>query len=177
MRTQLLLRKVHYWLAAGAALPLFIIICTGLLLQFKKQVAWIQPPEQRGSSTEPAVPFHVILDRCRGVPQAGVQDWADVRRIDVRPGRGMLKVTAVNGWEVQLDAADGRVLQVAYRRSDAIEAMHDGSWLHSAVQTWLFIPAGAALMVLWLTGLYLFLLPILRRRHRRRHPGRSTNRS
>jgi uncharacterized iron-regulated membrane protein len=155
------------------ALPLAIITCTGLLLHFKKQIAWIQPPEHRGAGGDPAVPFDVILERCRTVPQAGIQSWEDVHRIDVRPGRGMLKVTANSGWEVQLDAADGRVLQAAFRRSDVIEALHDGSWFHDAVQMWIFVPAGAGLAVLLATGLYLFLLPILRRRWRRRHPPRA----
>ncbi len=41
-------RKFHYWAAALAALPVLVILCTGLLLQLKKQSAWVQPPEQRG---------------------------------------------------------------------------------------------------------------------------------
>lgn len=168
MRTQLLLRKVHYWLAAVIALPLLVMTATGLLLHFKKQVAWIQPPEQRGTVGPPAVSFDVILERCRSAPEAGIETWDDVHRIDVRPSRGMLKVTARSGWEIQLDAADGRVLQTAYRRSDMIEALHDGSWFHELAQWWLFMPAGAALAVLWGTGMYLFLLPIVRRRRSRR---------
>ena len=44
---------------------------------------------------------------------AGVQD---IDRLDVRPGKGMLKVRCKNSWEVQIDANSGKVLQVAYRR-------------------------------------------------------------
>ena len=34
-----LLRKLHYWGSIIIALPIAVIICTGLLLQLKKQIA------------------------------------------------------------------------------------------------------------------------------------------
>ncbi len=40
-----LLRKVHYWGSIVIALPIAIVICTGIFLQLKKDVAWIQPKE------------------------------------------------------------------------------------------------------------------------------------
>jgi hypothetical protein len=76
----------------------------------------------------------------------------------------MLKVWAKNNWEVQIDIATGQVLQVAYRRSDMIEAIHDGSLFHENVKRWVFVPVGMIPLVLWLTGLYLFWLPIIVRR-------------
>ena len=104
---------------------------------------------------------------CRGVPQAQVKDWGDISRLDVRPSRGLIKVTAKNNWEIQVDAGTGQVLQAAYRRSDLIEALHDGSGFHEAAKLWVFLPAGATLLVLWLTGIYLFWLPIGVRRRKR----------
>jgi hypothetical protein len=109
-----------------------------------------------------------VLEACRGVPEAAVRTWDDVSRIDVRPSRCLVKVTAVNNWEVQIDAATGAVLQSAYRRSDVIEAIHDGSWFAGWVKTGVFLPAGVVLALLWLTGVYLFWLPIAVRRRKRR---------
>jgi uncharacterized iron-regulated membrane protein len=179
MKLHILDRKVHYWLAIGAALPVFVIICTGLLLQLKKQAAWVQPPEKRGVGTTPSVSLDGVLAVCRRVDQANIRTWEDIHRIDLRPGRGMMKVTAKNNWEIQVDAQTGEVLQVAYRRSDLLEAIHDGSWFHDWAKLGLFFPAGITLLALWLTGLYLFFLPIWARRKKRlaaaRAPGGGAN--
>lgn len=163
MRPQVLNRRIHYWLAAVSALPVLVIVASGILLHFKKNAAWIQPPERRGEGTAPSVTMDRILEASRGVPEAGVREWSDIRRVDLRPARGMLKVVSEGNWEIQIDAATGEVLQSAYRRSDLIEELHDGSWFHDAVKTWIFLPAGIALLVLWVTGLWLFLHPYLAR--------------
>ena len=165
MKLQILSRKLHYWLSAVIAIPILIVIASGLLLQTKKHNAWVQPPEQRGAGQEPAISFAAILEICRGIPEAQVASWEDIHRIDVRPSRGMIKVSATNHWEVQIDAGTGEVLQVAYRRSDLIESIHDGSWFHAKM--WLFLPSGIVLLFLWVTGVYLFFLPFLRRRRKR----------
>ena len=168
MKFNVLNRKVHYWLAIVVALPLVVIIVTGILLHLKKDLPWVQPPHQRGSSKELTISFAKILEQARSVPEAEIDSWADIDRLDVRPGHGMLKVQAKNHWEIQLDARTGEILQVAYRRSDWIESMHDGSWFHALVKQWLFLPTAIILLVLWLTGLYLFFLPIVVKRRRRR---------
>ena len=166
-KASVLSRKLHRWGAVAIAVPVAIVIGTGLLLQVKKQVPWVQPPERRGSAEVPTVSMQQLLDAARGVPQAGVRDWRDVDRVDVRPGKGIAKVTAHSRWEVQVDLATGAVLQSAYRRSDLIETLHDGSWFHDAAKLWVFLPSGIVLLVLWLTGIYLWWLPVGVRRRRR----------
>ncbi|SVB98753.1 uncharacterized protein METZ01_LOCUS251607, partial [marine metagenome] len=37
-------RKTHYWGAFVIILPISIVITTGILLQLKKEINWIQPP-------------------------------------------------------------------------------------------------------------------------------------
>jgi uncharacterized iron-regulated membrane protein len=165
-------RQVHYWLSLGVALPLGLVIASGLLLQLKKQIPWVQPTEQRGSGA-PAGTMAALLDTLRARPDVGVASWDDVDRVDVRPGKGLVKVTTTDRLEVQLDAATGRVLQVAVRRSDLIESLHDGSFFGDVAKLGVFLPAGALLLVLWFTGLILFVQPFWRRRKPRRtvpHP-------
>lgn len=166
MRLNLLVRKLHSWGAILAALPVIVIIGSGILLQLKKQVTWVQPPEQRGIDTLPAVSFDHLLAATATVPEAGVRGWPDVRRIDVRPDRGIAKVWTRTGWEVQVDLRTARVLQSAYRRSDLIEAIHDGSWFHDHVKLWIWLPSAVVLLGLWITGIYLFWLPIVVRARR-----------
>ena len=87
----------------------------------------------------------------------------------------MLKVRCKNRWEVQLDAKPGEVLQVAYRRSDMVESIHDGSFFLDQFKLWVFLPAGLILAVLAITGLHLFSLPHLAKlRRRRKKLGAST---
>ena len=143
---------------------MIVVLCTGLLLQVKKQVTWVQPPERRGSGGAPALALPDVLARVQAVPQAGIRTWDDVERVDVRPGKGIMKVIGHSRWEVQLDAASGAVLQVAYRRSDLIEQLHDGSFFSAAAKTVVFLPVAVIVLGLWVTGVYLFLLPIRQRR-------------
>jgi len=145
-----------------------VVIVTGLFLLLKKDVAWIQPPTQRGDSTELGLSFDEVLEIAKTVPEAEIESWHDVDRLDVRPSKGMLKVRGVNRWEVQIDAKSGEVLQVAFRRSDLIESLHDGSFFHDRVKLWLFLPSAVVLLALWITGIYLFLLPYLIRRKRKK---------
>lgn len=160
-------RKLHRIGAIVSLLPAFVIIASGIVLQLKKEVAWIQPSTRRGSTQELQISFDRVLEVARNVPEAEVDSWADVDRLDVRPEKGMLKVRAKNRWEVQVDAATGDVLQVAYRRSDLVESIHDGSFFHDAAKLWVWLPAGILLFVLWLSGLYLWLLPHQVRRRRK----------
>lgn len=174
MAFNVLNRRVHYWLAAAAALPLLVIIATGLLLQAKKHWTWVQPAEHRGTGTTPAQSFDQVLAAVRTVPGYDASTWDDVNRLDVRPSRGVVKVWMRSGDEVQVDLGTGRVLHVAFRRSDVIESLHDGSWFGGdVVKLGLFLPAGVALLVLWIGGLWMWWVPIAARRRRARLASRA----
>jgi uncharacterized iron-regulated membrane protein len=167
-------RRWHRIGAIATALPVIVIFTTGFLLQLKKDWTWVQPPTERGSSTELALSWDAILAAVSAVPEAEITSWGDVDRLDVRPGRGMLKVRANNRWEVQLDARTGEVLSSTYRRSDLIESIHDGSWFHDKVKLFLWLPTAVVLVGMWLTGVYLWWLP--HGMKRRRKNGRSVSR-
>lgn len=160
-------RKVHRWGAVIAALPLLVILASGVVLQLKRESAWIQPPTQQGTGTELLLPWDQVLEVTKGVPEARVESWADIDRLDVRPSKGMLKVRCKNRWEVQIDTSSGKVLSSTLRRSDWIESIHDGSWFHDSFKLWVFLPTGLILCGLWVTGVYLWLLPHLVRRRRK----------
>lgn len=161
-------RRLHRWGAILVALPFLLVIATGILLQLKKQLPWVQPPEVRGGDAAPALALPQVLAIARTVPQAGIASWADVERVDVRPAKGMLKVVSATRWEIQIDAATGAVLQTAYRRSDLVESLHDGSFFADWAKLGVFLPAGVIVLGLWITGIYLWLLPWRTRRRRAR---------
>lgn len=162
-------RKVHFWASLIAACPLMIIIGSGILLQSKKQWDWVQPPEQRGTGTVPQIDFTAVMTSLQSVPSLGVTGWNDVDRIDVRPGRGLAKVTLNNRWEAQLDLGTGQVLQTAYRRSDLIESIHDGSFFAGDwTKLGLFLPAGVTLLLLWLSGMWMVFVQLKGKQKRKR---------
>lgn len=162
-------RKIHYWASFVVAVPMLVIIASGLLLQMKKQWDWVQPPEQRGTGTRPRIDFDAVLAGVQSVAALGVRSWEDVSRLDVRPDRGVAKVTLDSGWEVQIDLGTGRVLQTAYRRSDVIESIHDGSlFAGDWTKLGLFLPTGAVLLLLWIGGMWMWWVPFVAKRRRRR---------
>lgn len=160
-------RKLHRWGSIATALPLLIVLVTGVLLMLKKDVAWIQPPTADAPGGPPAVAFDAILAAAAAVPEAQIQSWADIDRLDVRPAKGVVKVRCVNGYEVQLSTVTGEVLQVARRRSELIESIHDGSFFHERAKLWVFLPAALIVLGLWLSGMWLWVMPHLRTRRPR----------
>ena len=135
LNSKRLLRQIHYWLSLAVAVPAGIIFFAGIFLMLKKEIAWIQPPTVSGivSDQFPDVSFDQMVEAASAHPEAQIQNWTDIDRIDLRVGKGVVKLRAVSGWEVQVDTRTGEVLNVAYRRSDLIEQIHDGSFFSDAV--------------------------------------------
>jgi len=161
-----LLRQIHYWLSLVVAVPAMIILVAGIFLMLKKEIAWIQPPTLSGieSGELPEISFDDMVMAARDHPEAQIESWTDIDRIDLRVGKGIAKLRGNSGWEVQVDTKTGDVLSVAYRRSDLIEQIHDGSFFSETVKLYVFLPTGIFLILMWGTGIYLFLLPRFRKK-------------
>jgi uncharacterized iron-regulated membrane protein len=157
---RVVLRKTHRWGAVLVAAPFLVVIVSGLLLQVKKQFTWVQPPTKKGKGKVPTISMEAILLATKSVPEAAVQSWDDIDRLDIRPKDGVVKVQCKNRYEVQVDLQTGEVLQVAYRRSDLIESFHDGTWFGEPAKLYVFLPAAVVVLGLWVTGMYLFALPL-----------------
>lgn len=167
MHFNVLNRKVHYWASFIVAVPVLVMIATGVLLQSKKHWTWVQPAEQQGMGSTPTLSLVQILESVRRVPGLGVAGWDDINRMDVRPSKGIVKVWLNSGWEAQVDLATGEVVQVAYRRSELIESIHDGSFFGGDwTKLGLFLPAGVTLLLLWLGGMWMWWVPFRARRKR-----------
>ncbi len=169
MKPHVLNRRIHYWLTLLVAIPLTVVVTTGLMLQVKKQWSWVQPPEKKGTAKTPTISFADMLEKVRSHPGFESFDWADIQRIDVRPSKGITKVLMTNDWEMQIDSATGEIMQVAIRRSDWIESLHDGSYfLGDYSKLGLFLPAGIGLLLMLLSGVWLFWQPIQAKQKKRK---------
>lgn len=169
MKTSVLFRKIHHWGSLALILPLGIMIVAGVLLMLKKEIEWIQPPTQtvETSETAPAMSLDRLYGAALAIPELDVDDWQGFERVDVRADRGIVKFVSPNRWEAQINLTTLEVEQLAYRRSDLIEQIHDGSIFADWVKLFIFLPAGFLLFVLWVTGIYLFFLPHVKRWQRK----------
>lgn len=157
-------RKIHKWGSIIIALPLLIVIISGILLLIRKEFAYLQPETQRGLAKVPSISFEQVLIQAKTVKQAQINSWQDIDRLDVRPSKGIIKIKSNNQWEIQLDSKTSEILQVAYRRSDFIESLHDGTYFQDKANLWLMLPSAIILLLLAITGLVLFFYPYYKRR-------------
>ena len=104
------------------------------------------------------------LDAVSTVKEANISSWNDIERIDIRPDKGIAKIRSKNNWEIQIDLETAIVYSVNFRRSDIIESIHDGSFFTDYIKFGLFMPSGILLIVLSFTGIFMFLLPILKKK-------------
>ena len=105
---------------------------------------------------------------CNNTPVANIKSWEDIDRIDIRPDKGIAKIRSNNHWEIQIDSETAEIFSVNYRRSDIIESVHDGSFFTDYVKFGWFLPTGILLIVVSISGIYMFLLPLMIKRKRTR---------
>ena len=164
-----LLRQIHYWISLPLLFTIFVVAITGTLLALKKDFAALQPPTQNGARPgDLQRPVADLVAAAATAPgQAGTR-WQDVERIDVRPADGVAKVILHSRTEIQVDLATGKVLQTGYRTSDWLETVHDFSILGDWAKYAFSFGTGVTLIAMAASGAYLFLLPFLVKRRKRR---------
>ena len=68
----------------------------------------------------------------------------------VYPNKETTIIRAKNRQELQIDSKTGEVLQLAVRRTDWLEDIHEGKWM--GLNLWLFLPVHILSVILWITG-------------------------
>ena len=131
------------------------MVSSGIMLQLKKQSNWVQPNVEITSSSKPVM-LQAYLDAAKSVEEANVSSWEDIERIDIRPNKGIAKLKSKNNWEIQIDIETAEIYAKNFRRSDIIESIHDGSFFSEVVKYGWFLPSGILLLILSLSGIYMF---------------------
>jgi hypothetical protein len=160
-------KKLHRLAAWTAGIPLLIISTTGVLLQVKSWVPWIQPPQKKGSATPPSINLNTLLKTAQSVPEAGVHKWNDIRTIDIKPSSGVANLRTRSDYEISVDLGTGKVLQAAPRRTSLLIQIHEGSYFGESIRYGVFLPAAILLVILWITGIFLLIRPWIIRNKRR----------
>ncbi len=167
MRHYKLNRTVHKWFGLIFAIALLNISITGLLLLEKKNFNWIQPVTQTGSDggVDRFITCQQLFAAVLAQGHGDFRDVEDVDRVDLRPGKRVFKVRSKHNYsEMQVDAITGDILSISKRNSDKIEAWHDGSMFGELAHRYLMPTVAVTTIVLTITGLYMWLVPVIKRR-------------
>ncbi len=169
--------ETHKWVGIGASLLVLLISVTGFLLLVKKDYAWIQPPTQQEAESQrdgPYISMNRLYEILFALGNPNLRSEKDIARIDFRPDKKVFKVHLEHDHrEVQVGAVSGLVLSQGTRWSDFIESLHDGSFLGGWAHDWLMPLFSIALLFLMLSGLYLWISPLLKKAAKRRASRRS----
>jgi len=162
-------RKLHR--VSGLSLIAFLLIVsvTGILLGWKKNSnELLMPDTYRGTSSDLQnwLPIHSLSSLALHYLH---EEDASVKidRIDIRPSKGVAKVSFTNYWMVQIDGTNGKLLHLGKRNADIIEEIHDGSivdrWLGTSngfFKLFFTNAMGLALLLFIITGFLLWFIPI-----------------
>lgn len=144
---KLSLRRWHRIVSVIIALPLFVVVLTGIVLQWRGSFESIQPstivsPEEN----RPLLSLEDISSRVQG----------PIDQIIYRPSKNALAVRMKDGMEVQLHPQTGVVLKSALRRTSFLIDLHQGSFLGGFGQFGLFIATSWGLLFLLVSGLLIY---------------------
>lgn len=157
-------RRYHRQIGIVLLILVLISALTGLLLAWKKESAYLQPPTTEGASKEladwkPVAELAAIAREALAERYPAEKD-NDIDRMDIRPSKGIVKMLfEKRWWEVQVDGATGEVKSIAKRNSDWIEAIHDGSIISDGFKLVSMNLLGLGLLLLIITGFLLWYGP------------------
>lgn len=172
-------RLWHHKIAIMAALSMILVAATGILLAFKKE-ARLQPPTRFVGEITRWLPVDsLIVYATRHAVRENLLDHPSIERIDLRPADGVAKIFFKNSFlEIQLHGQTGEVLSSAARYDDLVEKIHDGSVLDFLFETrrpaftWIYSGFTAiSLLVLAVTGIFLWVNPRLIRNWKKKYHG------
>jgi uncharacterized iron-regulated membrane protein len=156
----------HLWLGVVFTIVLTAISITGVLLNHKRGLG-LMPDVVHGPDGElaAALPLsRLAAIALAAVPPRDSLDVGFVDRMDVRPSDGFVKVRLRDAasTEVTVDLTTGRILHIGQRGDAFLEKVHSGEIFGE--RGILLSDAGAiALVITLITGIWLWLVPKLRR--------------
>ncbi len=169
-------RAIHRKMGALLFVFFFGISVSGFLLGLKKNsFGVLQSKTQKGiaASFKTWLPMDVLKKKAVLYVNSMVktEEGLQIKRIDVREAKGVVKFIFSDYYAVQIDGATGEVLLLERRYSDFIEELHDGSVLDTYFKTtgnpikliYTTIMSGA-LLLFTITGFWLWLGPKRMRR-------------
>jgi uncharacterized iron-regulated membrane protein len=171
------LRSIHRTVGLAGSLCMLTLSATGFVLALKAELPNVRPPT-RSYKGEPDIASMVhpsdALQAATALGLDGLEGIKDVGRFEYHAKGHVYKVLSkTNYHEVQVDGATGEVVQVSRRNDQMFEDIHDLSFLHPSLRTYVLPFVAASLFVLGVTGVWMYFVPVVRRARFRRSSGRS----
>lgn len=161
------IRSLHRWIGFIACLFLAIISVTGFFLAMKDRFAFMRPPVQEAVPLDRAEDILPVAEILRIAFNAGHPELSEVKevdRVDYRPKDNVFKVVSKDGYrEIQVDGSKGTIVSNAFRNDQLMEDIHDMSFFADAAHGYLLPTVAVFLCLLSITGVIIFLTPIVRR--------------
>lgn len=158
---------VHLWGGVLATVSLVVITLTGILLNHKRALGLMPDVPSVDAPFVAPLPLDSLAGialAAAGRPTAPEARAAAIDRMDARPRAGYVKVRLRDrpSTEVTVALASGRVLHVGARGDVFLEQLHSGEVFGSG---WILLSdiAGVLLLLVLLSGLWLWLWPRLSR--------------
>lgn len=141
-------RKWHAFFGLLAALPLIVTAATGILLQLRSKVEWIQPS---------LAPVTLLEGKSYlSVDEVLAKYPGEVEGLSLRPGKGGFQLRLKDGNEVQLHPQTGELLKSSPRRSTLLIKIHEGSWMGPVGSLGIHFISGLVLVFLIISGIFIF---------------------
>lgn len=159
--SQVLLRKYHRWLGGVLAIPGLFLFVSGLILQLRNHIPWLQPtlPDQPPVISTPVfvVDETKLLETINlSLPKAPILH-TDINQIDIRPHKNLIRVRTKKYFEYQLSINPLKLLNHGPKYSTLVLSLHSGEYFGSAIKYFLFLPVSFLLLGLWISGVWLLL--------------------
>lgn len=168
-------RSLHRWIGLTASLFLALISVTGFFLAMKGRLAFMRPPVQDAAKLEriqDILPVAHVLQIAFGAGHPELSEIGEVDRVDYRPGDNVFKVVSKEGYrEVQVDGTKGTIVSDAFRNDQLVEDIHDMSFFAELMHAYLLPTVAVILFLLSMSGIVIFLTPVVRRwkfKHKKR---------
>ncbi len=165
-------RKVHRTMGIFLFVFFFFISITGVLLGLKKHSRDIISPKTytgTNNNFKEWLPLEDLLLKSNTILQDSIEAniSLELNRIDIRKEKGIIKFIYKNNfWEIQLDGANGNLLNIGKRNADIIEKIHDGSILdryfgtnYGQIKLIYSTITGLALLLFTISGFWLWYGP------------------
>lgn len=152
-------RKYHRIVSLIVLLPFALVLGTGLVLQLRQELDFIQPKA-------------VAMERIEGkailtideMIQASGEPRETIERVIFKPSKFHLALWLKDGRELQIHPQTGEILKSAPRYTNFLIELHQGSFFSKWAQYLVFFPAGLGVLFLTISGLVIYPWRKLRER-------------
>lgn len=155
-----LIRKYHRRLSIIFALPVLIIVVTGILLILRSKLNFIQTPAPKVESItiEKVRPVSEVILKLKNLPNNSI-DSKNITSIIYKPAKNLYSIRTKDYREINLHPETLELLSVGPKLSTLLIQLHEGSFFSKSVRDYIFFPTSLILLFLWGTGLILFFYP------------------